>query len=336
MMGIPPINWDAPDQIMRQRAGKMRFGYRLVLLAAMAAIGMVPWLSAQQQAAPEPAPQQQQQRHVAHALRISSGDLLEVGVFDSPELSGKVRVNAAGEIEMPIAGPVHVAGLTAEEAAVAIEQTLRSADIVKYPHVSIFIAEYATQGVTVAGEVKNPGIYPLLGSHGLVDLLSAAGGTTPNAGRVVSVTHKSDPEHPEMIRFDSQPGKIAQDVDIQPGDTIVVARAGVAYVVGDVNHPGGYLIEGNDRLTVLQIIALASGTTRTSALDKARLVRKTANGREEMPIPLKAMMNGKVIDIPVEDGDILYVPSSKGKIYGARGLDSIIALTTGLAIGGRL
>jgi polysaccharide export outer membrane protein len=272
-------------------------------------------------------------RGAAHALRISSGDLLELAIFDTPELSGKVRVNEAGDIIVPVAGPLHLAGLTADEAAAAVERKLREADILKDPHVSIFIAEYATQGVTVTGEVKSPGIYPLMGTHGLVDLLSAAGGTTPTAGRVVSITHRSDPAHPNMVRLDSHPGKIADDIDIQPGDTIVVARVGVAYVVGDVAHPGGFLIEGNDRLTVLQIVALAQGTTRTSAADKARLIRRTENGREEMPLPLKSMMSGKVIDIPVEDGDILYVPSSKGKIYGARGLESILGLASGLAIG---
>lgn len=272
---------------------------------------------------------------VAHALRLSSGDLLDVLVFDTPELSGKLRVNEAGDVMVPVAGAVRVIGMTSEEAATAIEAKLRSADIVKEPHVSVFIGEFATQGVTVTGEVKSPGIYPLLGSHGLVDLLSAAGGVSPSAGRIVSVTHKSDPEHPEMIKLDSRPGRVVANVDIEPGDTIVVSKAGVAYIVGDVSKPGGYLIEGNDRLTVLQVVALAGGTTHTSAQDKAHLIRKTPQGREELPVPLKAIMLGKVVDIPLEDGDILFVPSSKGKVFAYRGVDSAIALTTGLAIGGR-
>lgn len=268
----------------------------------------------------------------AHALRISAGDLLEIGVFDTPELSGKLRVDAGGVITLPIAGPLKVAGLTAEEAGGAIEAKLREADVMKAPNVTVFISEYATQGVTVAGEVKSPGIYPLLGSHGLVDILTAAGGVTTSAGRVVSVTHRSDPAHPEMIRLASKPGEMIANVDIQPGDTVVVARAGVCYVVGDVAKAGGFLIEGNDRLTVLQIMALAGGTTRTSAKDKARLIRKTPNGREEMPIPLKAMMMGKVKDMPVEEGDILFVPSSTGKNILYRGTDSAVSIATGLAL----
>jgi polysaccharide export outer membrane protein len=270
-----------------------------------------------------------------HALRINSGDLLDVGVFDTPELSGKLRVDESGQIAIPVAGPMKVAGMTAEEAGAAIEAKLREADMMKDPHVTVFISEFATQGVTVTGEVKSPGIYPLLGSHGLVDVLTAAGGVSQSSGRMVSVTHKSDPAHPEMIRLASKPGEIVANVDIQPGDTVVVSRAGVAYVVGDVAKAGGFLIEGNDRLTVLEIMALAGGTTRTSAKDKARLIRKSPNGREEMPIPLKAMLMGKVKDMPVEDGDILFVPSSGGKAALYRGTEAAVAIGTGLTLGGK-
>jgi polysaccharide export outer membrane protein len=302
------------------------------MLLGMVALSMVLPLAAPAQEAP---PQTAAIAGAPHALRISSGDLLELGVFDTPELSGKLRVNEAGEITIPVAGAVRVSGMTSEEAAVAVEGRLRSADILRDPHVSIFISEYATQGVTVAGEVKFPGIYPLLGSHGLTDLLTAAGGVTQAASRAVTITHRSDPEHPEMLTLDNRPGSLAPKVDIQPGDTITVSKAGVAYVVGDVGKPGGFLIESNERLSVLQVIALAQGTTHTAAPDKARLIRKTPNGREELKVPLKAILNGKVVDIPLEDGDILFVPSSKGKIFAYRGVDTAIGLTTGLAVGGK-
>jgi polysaccharide export outer membrane protein len=307
--------------------------YRMLLVTAAAMLALPLAVSAQ--SAPAPTPAKLEMPGSPHALRINSGDLLEVGVFDTPELSGKLRVDEHGEVTIPIAGVLQVAGMTAEEAAVAIEAKLRDADLMTSPHVTVFITEFATQGVTMTGEVKSPGIYPLLGSHGLVDLLTAAGGATASAGRVVSITHKNDPEHPQMVRLASKPGEIIENVDIQPGDTVVVARAGVCYVVGDVAKTGGFLIESNDRLTVLQIMALAGGATRTSAKDKARLIRKTPSGREEMPIPLNAMMKGKVKDMPVEDGDILFVPSSGSKAALYRGTDSIIAITTGLAVGGR-
>jgi len=272
----------------------------------------------------------------AHALRISSGDLLELGVFDTPELTGKLRVSEAGDISIPIAGAMHVSGMTAEEAAAAIERRLRSSDILKNPHVSVFISEYATQGVTVTGEVRNPGIYPLLGGHGLLDLISAAGGVSANAGKAVTLTHKDDPDHPEIVLLDTKPGSIAAGVDIRPGDSISVSRSGVVYVVGDVTKAGGFLIEGNERLTAMQALALAQGANRTAAENKSRILRKTTTGRLEIPLPLKQIVNGKVVDPLLEDGDILYVPSSTAKSATTRSVEAAIALTTGLIIYGRL
>ncbi len=269
---------------------------------------------------------------VPHALRISAGDLLEVGVFDTPELSGKLRVSEAGEIALPVAGAVSVSGMTAEEASVAVEAKLRSTDILRTPHVSVFITEYATQGVTVTGEVKNPGIYPLLGSHNLPELVAAAGGLTSTASRLVTVTHKADPAHPEVIQIDTKPGSVAATVDVRPGDTITVSRAGVVYVVGDVGKPGGFLIETNDRLTVLQSLALAQGTNRTATSNGAKLIRKIAGTRQELPVPLKRILANQSPDLQVEDGDILFVPSSRSKTIVYRGIEAAVSATTGLLI----
>jgi polysaccharide export outer membrane protein len=271
-----------------------------------------------------------------HALRISSGDLLELNVFDTPELSAKLRVSEAGEIMLPVAGTLKVSGLTAEQAAVAAEEKFRAADILKYPHVSIFIEEFATQGVTVTGEVKNPGIYPLLGSHTLVNLVSAAGGVTTTAGRAVTITHKFDPQHPEVVQLDNKPGSVAANVDVNPGDTIEVSRAGVVYVVGDVAKPGGFLIDTNERLSVLQVLALAQGTNRTAALNKAKLIRKTTTGREEYAVELKRILDNQVPDMSLADGDILFIPASGFKTWQGRGVDAAIALTTGAIVYGRL
>src|SRR6202035_1980414 len=162
------------------------------------------------------------------------------------------------------------------DAGLLIEATFRDKEILKEPHVSVTVLEYATQGVTVLGEIKNPGVFPLLGAHGLLDLISAAGGVTANAGKAVTVTHRTDPEHPEIVNVESKPGStVAFNVDVRPGDTVMVSHAGIVYVVGDVGKPGGFLIENNDRLTVLQAIALAQGTNHTASLNHARLIRGT-------------------------------------------------------------
>lgn len=293
----------------------MRFRNCRILLVAAAMSVILPVAASAQSVVSQGKAEEQR---AAHALRISSGDLLDVNVFDTPELSGRLRVNAAGIVAVPVAGEIRVSGMTSDEAAVAIEEKLRGSEILKYPHVTVFISEYATQGVTVTGEVKTPGIYPLLGRHGVLELISAAGGFTATAGKDVTVTHKSDPAHPEVVQLDSKPGSVAKDVDILPGDTINVSRSGIVYVLGDVGKPGGFLIENNERLTVLQAVALAQGATRTASLNKAKLIRKQKTGQEEIQIPLNRIIAGKAPDMRLDDGDIVFVPKSGEKefMYG--------------------
>jgi polysaccharide export outer membrane protein len=267
----------------------------------------------------------------AHALRIAAGDLLELTVFDTPEISGKLRVSENGTIGLPIAGDLYVSGMTAEQTAAAVESTLRERDILKTPYVTVFISEYATQGVTVLGEVKTPGIYPLLGSHGLLDIISAAGGVTPTAGKAITVTRKTDPEHPLTVQVQTKPGGNAEaDIDIQPGDSVSVSRSGVVYVVGDVLRPGGFLIENNDKLMVLQAIALAQGTNRTAALNNAKLIRKSPNGPLEMAVPLKRILANKSADMALEDGDILFVPTSTGKAILAGAVSTVPSISSAI------
>jgi polysaccharide export outer membrane protein len=270
----------------------------------------------------------------AHALRLSAGDLLDVKVLgtNDPDFSPKLRVDEQGAITLPYAGAVRVAGRTAEDAALLIEATFRDKDILKDPHVSVTVLEYATQGVTVLGEVKNPGVYPLLGAHSLLDLMSAAGGVTPTAGKAVTITHREDPEHPEIVSVATKPGSTASfNVDIRPGDIVMVSHAGIVYVLGDVGKPGGFLIENSDRLTVLQAIALAQGTNRTASLNHAKLIRKTATGHEEVLVPLNKVLAEKVPDQMLADGDILFVPISGAK-NALRDVESILPSTAAAAI----
>jgi polysaccharide export outer membrane protein len=268
----------------------------------------------------------------AHALQISAGDLLEVNVFDTVDLSGRLRVDEHGMITLPLGGDLVVSGLTAEQAGHAIEKKLLERDILKDPHVSVTVLEYATQGITVLGEVKNPGVYPLLGAHGLLDLISAAGGTTPNAGKAVTITHRFSPDHPIIVDVESKPGStVAFNIDVHPGDTVMVSHAGIVYVIGDVSKPGGFLIENNDRLTVLQAIALAQGTNRTASLNHAKLIRKIGGTHEEVPVRLNKILANNAPDQLLADGDILFIPTSAAK-NALRNIESVLPSATSAAI----
>ena len=149
---------------------------------------------------------------------------------------------------------------------------------------------------------------------------------------LVTVSHRDDPAHPEIVNVETKPGSTAAfNIDVRPGDTIVVSRAGIVYVLGDVGKPGGFLIENSDRLTVLQAVALAQGTNKTASLNRAKLIRKSDAGRTEMDVLLKKILADKHADQLLADGDILFVPSS-GPKNALRDVESILPSAASAAI----
>ncbi|HVP65339.1 MAG TPA: polysaccharide biosynthesis/export family protein [candidate division Zixibacteria bacterium] len=267
------------------------------------------------------------------ALKIGSGDLLDVAIYDNPDLSGRFRVDEKGAITLPLVGSVTVEGLTAEQAAAKLQERYKSEDILKSPQATVFISEYATQGITVNGEVKSPGLYPALGVRMLNDVIAAAGGETPTAADNVIITRKSDPAHPITVEY--RPTALTpekQNLQIMPGDTIMVPRAGIVYVLGAVQRPGGFALEGRETLTVMEAMALAQGTAHGASLKHTRLVRTDAQGRHETLVAVNEIFKGRAPDVTLKDGDILYVPTSNGKIAASRTLDAVIGLGSGVAL----
>jgi polysaccharide biosynthesis/export protein len=263
-------------------------------------------------------------------LKFGPGDLLEVNVYNVPELATKARVSNSGEIYLPLIDYVHVGGLTQEEAQAVIEKRLEDGGFVRNPHVTIFVDEAESQGVTLLGEVAKPGIYPDTADHKLYEVISEAGGFTPVASRKLAIIRKgkSDP-----IRVDL-PRNLADDlsgnVDVLPGDTVTIPRAPVVYVVGDVQRPSGLVVD-NGTLTVLQALALAGGTNHTAKMGGVRIIHKTPSGSmTESRVPLKKILEAKVPDIPLQADDILFVPMSGARVAAGKVGDA--ALTAAAAV----
>jgi polysaccharide export outer membrane protein len=213
-----------------------------------------------------------------------------------------------------------------------VAKKLASAGFFNDPQVSIFEREYATQGISVLGEVQKPGIYPMPGARSLFDALSAAGGTTEKAGNQVTITHRNHPEAPETVPLSYAANASAHsNVQLSPGDTVLVSKAGIVYVVGDVHKPSGIVMQ-NSHLTALQAIAMAEGTNPTAALNSSKLIRKTDDGRKEIPLPLKKILSAKEPDCNLQPDDIVFVPSSAAKSATRRGLEAVIQAATGVAI----
>jgi polysaccharide export outer membrane protein len=265
-------------------------------------------------------------------VRIGAGDLLDISVYGVPELSQRVRVSKAGDIYLPLVNYVRVGGLAIEDAQAAVEKQLVSGGYLRNPHVSITVSE-AAAGVSLLGEVARPGNYPVYGSRRLLDLISAAGGMTKEAGRVITITHADNPQEAETIVLPEDPTlAVKKNVEIRQGDTVIVSKAGIVYVVGDVVQPSGFIMESGQTLTVLKAIALAHGFTRTAAQNGTKIIRKTPDGLKEISVPLKDIWKAKSADIPLLADDILFVPTSKGKNAASKTLETIVQLGTGITL----
>ena len=247
-------------------------------------------------------------------LVIGPGDEVEITVYGAPDLSEHVRVGPGGNISMPLIDDVRIGGLTSSEAEGAIEQKLRQNNIVNDPHVSVYVKDYVSSGISVAGEVAKPGPYSALGPHGLFDILQAAGGLTDRASGTVTISHRGSEKDPETVQLSQDPVEMARrNIQLSPGDTVFVARAPVVYVLGEVNKPGTYVLNSTGGMTVLRLVAAAGGPTREAALGGTKMVRRNASGLQQLPVPMKDLLRGKTADIPVLGDDIIFIPTSKMK-----------------------
>jgi len=288
--------------------------------------------------APQPAPanetaKPQSPRLLANSnVKLGVGDLIEISVFGVPDLLTKARISGSGDVYLPLIDYVHLANLTTDEAQELIQKRLEDGGFVRGPHVSIFVDESASQAITLVGEVVRPGAYPAIGDRRLFDLISAAGGLTDKAGRNVTIEHQGSPGQKVELQLSANLTEDTQDnVDVLPGDTIIVSRAGIVYVVGDVNRPSGFRIEDNT-ITVLKALALAGGGTRTSALSKTKILRETPSGIQEIPVNLKKVLYAKAPDIALVKGDVLFIPGSAAKTAAYRTADAAMSLSTSLAV----
>ena len=292
-----PLTWDNPGQA-----------------------GMPP-LAGTQSASPMPAP-------------IAPGDFLDVSEVHTPEFHSVVRVSPAGTVTLPMIQEVQIGGLNEQSAARAIEAALIAQGMLLHPLVSVLVTSYAGQDVSVLGEVVRPGVYPYTMHHRLLDLISAASGLAPGAGRLVNIFHRDDAKtpHPVVLDPSGTDTSVEHNPELAPGDTVQVSRAGLVYVVGDVQRPGGFPVDPAQGLTVVQALSLAWGPTQNAAMSKSLLIREQKGGRTLTSLNLKRMLHGQEPDQLVRDRDILYVPNSTAKNIWNRTIESAIQSAIGVTI----
>ncbi len=303
--------------------------------------------------APDTPPQQAGGRQVLKPdpgkYLLGSGDQISVWALGAEEISGKpIIIDPNGYIDLPLVGRVLAGGRTVDELKAELVSKLKV--FIREPEVSITTTEYRSQPISVMGAVKEPGVKQLQGSKTLFEVLSMAGGPTADAGPKVHITRnleygtlplptaKADPSGRYSVAEVSLSGVLAADhpqdnIEVQPNDVITVPRAEMVYVIGEVNKPGGFILNDKESMSVLQALSLAGGTTRFAKTNSARVLRPDAGGnRTEVALNLKNVLAGRANDVPLKSQDILFVPNNATKAATIRALEAGIQLGTGVLI----
>ena len=260
--------------------------------------------------------------------QLGSEDLLEIGVFGQKDMERLARVNGKGEITMPLLGPVKVTGMTPQQLERRLEE-LYGAQYLRNPQVSVFVKEYRHERVALTGALKKPGFYEIIGPRTLLEMLAMAEGLDERAADRVQIirtkgTKQETPQanlagvsrpftpNSETIVIDlkqlASQGK--PNIVIQPGDVINVPFAGLAYVLGSVNHPGSVPVKSN--LTVSQAIAVAGSPVAGLAKPQSTTILRLDDQGQAMTIPvnLNAIIAKEEPDVVLQEQDVVYVPES--------------------------
>jgi polysaccharide export outer membrane protein len=242
---------------------------------------------------------------------IFPGETVHVLVFDAPDFSIVTQVSDGGDVAVPMAGPIHVAGLNSESAGQAIADKLQSMELVSNPHVSVTVDTQA-MGITVLGGVRNPGIYQPTGKQMLSDLLAMSGGLSDTVGRVIEISNAGTPDKRVDLPWDPTMHNTANyDTELHPGDRVIVRPCGIAYVGGNVSHPGPYSLCGSRTTTLAQLVDLAGGVLRFNNNSHTYVIRTKDDGtRVVIQVNIDKIQKAKAADIAIQDDDIVYVTGS--------------------------
>jgi polysaccharide biosynthesis/export protein len=237
------------------------------------------------------------------------------------------RIDAEGNISLPLAGRFRAGGMTQQELETELVRRLK--EYIRDPQVIVTVVQFRSEPVFFVGAFTRPGIYPLQGRRQLVEMLTSIGGLTQNASRHIKITRRAeygaiplpgaltDPEKKistveismASLRENINP---AEDIILQPYDVISVERAELVYINGEVARTGAIELNERDSISLLQALTNVGGFTRDAKRDKVRILRPILNTtrRAEIEIDTNEIYSGKANDFPLLPNDVLYVPRS--------------------------
>jgi polysaccharide export outer membrane protein len=252
----------------------------------------------------------------SYEYQIGAKDLLEISVFEVPELNITVRVSENGMISLPLLGEVKAEGLNRLELEKKIASMLEK-NFLKNAQVTIFIKEFQSKKVSVMGAVKNPGNLDLIGRQSLLQVISMAGGLSEQASDTVVIFRqfKNAPGLSLSVRLDELLLKAnpKYNIPVFPGDIINVPGNQFLdiYVFGQVKNPGAVRMKmGADQVTLLRAIAQAGGFTDRARRGKVLITRMENGVEKKISVDVKDILGGGRKDFPLQAFDVVFVPES--------------------------
>lgn len=240
--------------------------------------------------------------------RVGPGD--EFALRYSDLLDPRVlRVGPAGELLLPDAGPVVLAGLTLRQAEARVRDVLRP--YVRGKGFVIALHRPRRFRLQVLGDVERPGVVTLQAPVRASEAIDEAGGVSPGgAKRGIQVRRGPDTLRVDLIRY-QRAGDLSSNPLVFETDVLFVPASGrVVEIQGAVAHGGQFDFAEGDRLSTL--VSLGGGILPEAAIDDAALVRFKQDGtREAVSVRLAAAIAapGGSDDLPIAEGDRLFVPS---------------------------
>jgi polysaccharide export outer membrane protein len=251
--------------------------------------------------------------------RIGPSDVLEISIWQSPDLNRTVTVRFDGRISFPLAGEIMASGLAPQELGAEIAERLR--EFIRAPQVTVTVKEFQSRQVLVLGKVGRAGIYPLRGPMKLLELLTAAGINLAEIDlKSITVMRATG----EVLKIDLEAllyrQDIRQNIDLRSGDNIFVPeKASISVtgpqtkeimVLGEVNKPGAYSFPTDRAVTVKEILLSSGGTTANASLQGAKVIR---SDRIQEPTDLNRLLFNADMsqDLTLYAGDVVFVPKRK-------------------------
>jgi polysaccharide export outer membrane protein len=267
----------------------------------------------------------------AREFRVGPGDVLSVRLYGTTEYAQTERVGFDGTIRLPLIGTLRAQGLTAHQIADLVATKLTDAGMYRDPQVTVMVTESPNQIVTVIGELH--GVVPLPNEKRLFDVLSTVGGLPPTASHLITI-NRPGVDQPIIVDLGTDPSRSARaDVPVFAGDTIVVSRVGVVYLIGAFKTQGAIPIQQNSPLTLMQVAALGGGPGFEGKANDLRIIRTIGVDRKVVHVDIKKIMNGQEPDPVLQTDDIVFLPTDamkaaikSGGISTLLGIASIIIL----------